>query len=343
MRGHFNGTLRLTRFMLRRERVTSALWVLGLSAFSTALLPAVDAVISTPAEREALVQALVNPAMTAMMGPLYSQDTGGLFAYMMLLWTMLAVGVMSAFLVVRHTRADEERGRAEVIRSLPVGRMAVLGAALTTAAAVNVAIALLTGLGMAATGIGGVGLAACMLYGALLGAFGLVCSALAAVASQLCAGSRGALGLSTAAIIVMYVVRAIGDVPDEAGAASAEWLSLASPMGLLQRSQALHGNHWWPVLFASLAAAALAALAMRLSRARDMDRGFMPARRGRPKAAGWLLSPMGLSWRLLRGPVLVWSASMTALGAAYGAIMGDVGAFIESNEFYGDLMIDAPG
>ncbi len=45
-------------------------------------------------------------------------------AHQMLLLTAMAVGIMSILLVTRHTRADEEDGRIEMIRSLPAGRLA---------------------------------------------------------------------------------------------------------------------------------------------------------------------------------------------------------------------------
>jgi ABC-2 type transport system permease protein len=329
--------------MLRRERVISVIWILSLVIFSAVMVPGLNEIIGDEAEREALVATLVNPSIIAMMGPLYEAETaGGLYAFMLLLWTMIAVGLMNIFLIVRHTRADEERSRAEVIRSLPVGRVAALNAALITALIVNSVLALLTGLCMGAIGVEGMGMGSCMLYGTLLGTFGLFCAALTAVFSQLCVSSRGALGLSGVVMIALYMVRAMGDMPNADGVMENEILSLISPMGLLQRSQVFVKDIWVPVFTVLLITAAAAFVAFALNRVRDMDQGFIPARPGRREAKKALLSPIGLSWRLVRNVSLAWVGGMFLLGAAYGSIMGSVADFIESNEFYAGLMIIAP-
>ena len=38
------------------------------------------------------------------------------------MWAAIAAALMSIFLVVRHTRADEEAGRGELVGSAAVGR-----------------------------------------------------------------------------------------------------------------------------------------------------------------------------------------------------------------------------
>jgi ABC-2 type transport system permease protein len=332
--------------MLRRERVVSSLWLVILVFFSVALVPGIEQVIGQGGGMDELLQTLTTPSMIAMMGPLYNESSAGLFAFMMLLWTQLAVGIMNIFLIVRHTRADEERGRTEVIRSLPVGRLATLNAAMLTAVIVNVLLAVITGLGMFAAGGGqteaGFTLGGCLLYGALLGVFGLFCAAMTAVFCQLCVSSRGALAFPGVIMVALYMIRAIGDMPNEDGVMEYEALSNLSPMGLLQRSQVFVNDYWWPVLAVLLITAVITALAFVLNRARDMEQGFIPAKPGRKTAKKSLLSPHGLAWRLTRNTMIWWSIGMFSIAAMYGVIMGDIGDFIESNEFYGQLMIDVP-
>jgi ABC-2 type transport system permease protein len=333
-------SIKLTRFMLRRERVISSIWIVVLVFFSVALVPGMEQVIGQGGGQEELLATLTTPSMIAMMGPLYCENAGGLFAFMMLLWTMLAVGIMNIFLVVRHTRADEERGRTEVIR--PVGRSATLGAALLTALVINVALALLTGAGMAAAGADGFGFGACLLYGVLLGVFGMFCAAVTAIFCQLCTSSRGALACPAIVTVGGYMVRAVGDMPDESGAMPNELLSYFSPMGLLQRSEVFVNNRLW-VVFAVLGiTAALTAAAFALNRARDMGEGFIAAKPGRKSAKPALLRPFGLQMRLLRGTLIWWAVGLFLTAALYGSIMGNIGGFIEGNDFYGELMIDIP-
>jgi ABC-2 type transport system permease protein len=343
MKNNFTHSFDLTRFMLRRERVISTVWLVLLVLFCVGLVPGLGEVIGDEEQRDGLLQTITDPSMIALMGPLYdSETTGGLYAFMMLLWTMIAVGLMNIFLIVRHTRADEERGRAEVIRSLPAGRLATLNAAMLTAVIVNSALALFTGLGMGVMGVESMNMGGCMLYGVLLGVYGLFCAAVTAVFCQLCVSSRGAVGFSGAVLAFFYIIRGIGDMPNDDGVMEMEALSYLSPMGILQRSEVFAGNYWWPVFTVLLITAAVTALAFALNRVRDLEQGFIPAKPGRGEAKKSLATPFGLSWRLLRNPMIAWTAGIFLLGYSYGMILGTVTEFIEGNDFYGELMIDIP-
>ena len=113
-----------------------------------------------------------NPAMTAMVGPGYGLDNytvGAMMAHQMLLFTAIAVGIMNIFLVVRHTRRDEESGRIEMIRALPVGRLANLSSTVLVSLIVNILLALIVGLGLYFLRIESMDLHGSLLYGAVLG------------------------------------------------------------------------------------------------------------------------------------------------------------------------------
>ncbi|MCL1917874.1 MAG: ABC transporter permease [Peptococcaceae bacterium] len=335
MSGNFENTGTLIRLTLRRERIISTVWIGILWVFSVALAPALGNMFGIEA-RAGLIEMVENPAMIAMVGPAYGIDnytSGALYANMMLLWVMIAVAVMNIFLVVRHTRGDEERGRAEVVRSLPTGRLANLNATMITALIVNAALALLTGLGIAVMGVESMDFTGSMLYGVVLGVSGVFFAAVAALFSQLSSSSRGAIGLSFAALFVVYIMRAAGDMNSEA-------LSLASPMGLVQRAQIYVENHWWPIVILLLEAAVVMGVAYALNAIRDMDQGFIHARPGRKKASFFLRSPFGLTFRLLRNIMLAWIIAIFVLGASYGSILGDIDNFVENSDFY-SMMIGA--
>ena len=337
MRGNFDNTGRLVRFFLRRERVTSSLWISILTLFSVSLAPGLGNMFDAGA-RMALVEMVQNPAMIAMLGPSYGIENytaGAMYSNMMLLWVILAVAVMNIFLVIRHTRGDEEKGRAEVVRSLPTGRLSNLSATMVTAIVVNVALALLTGLGIALCGVESMDFAGSMLYGAVLGVSGLFFAAVAALFSQLSSSSRGTTGLSFLALGVVYMMRAAGDMNSEA-------LSLMSPMGLVQRAQIYVENHWWPVFIVLLEASVVAAIAFALNSIRDMDQGFIHAKPGKREASRLLCSPFGLSWRLSRNTLIAWAISIFVLGASYGSILGDIDNFVANSEFYSMVIGSSP-
>jgi len=111
MRRYFANTGRLVRFMLRRERIVSLLWLVSLILFSYSLAAGMGEMFDAPA-RQALAETMKNPAMIAMMGPVYGAENytvGAMYSQTMFLWVTMAVEAMNVFLVVRHTRADEER------------------------------------------------------------------------------------------------------------------------------------------------------------------------------------------------------------------------------------------
>jgi len=330
MRGNLDNTGRLVRFMLKREKVISMIWILILVLFSVALAPGMSGMFDAAA-REQFAASFDNPVMIAMMGPVYGAGNyteGAMYTGMMLLWIIIAIAIMNIFLITRHTRADEEKGRAEVVRSLPVGRLANLNAAMITALIINVALGLLIGFGLAATGVANMGFAGSMLYGALTCVSGLVFAAITALFCQLSSGKSGAAGLSFLSLGVFYMARAAGDMN------GSEILSCISPLGLALRAQAYIENHWWPVVVLFIVWIVIAAFAYKLNSVRDLGQGFIPARPGKKEASPLLRSSFGLAFRLLRTTIIVWLIVMFTLGASYGSIIGDIHAFIGGSPEY---------
>jgi ABC-2 type transport system permease protein len=331
MRKNFDNTTRLVRFMLRRERVVATIWIVILVAFSVILAPGLDGMFPDDAARQDIMAIYDNPVMVSMMGPIYGDTTGAMYASMMLLWYLIAVGVMNIFIAVRHTRADEEQWRAEVIRSLPVGRLAGIHATMLTALIINALLALFTGLGMAITQTPTMDFAGCMLYGAVSGAVGLAFAAIALVFCQLSQSSSGALGLSFAALGGAYMLRAAGDIGNEV-------LSLISPLGLPLRSMIFVENRILPLIALLSATVAIAALAYKLNSVRDLGQGFIAARPGRSEAKKSLLSPFGLSMRLCKKMLIIWLIVMFCAGASYGTVLGDIGSYVSNMPQYLEIV-----
>ncbi|MFP3339828.1 hypothetical protein R0J91_17750, partial [Micrococcus sp. SIMBA_131] len=81
-------------------------------------------------------------------GDLDNYTTGVMTAHQMLLITATIVGLMAIILVTRHTRTDEEKGRLEIIRSLPSGSLSYLNASLIVASGTFIVLALCVGFGL---------------------------------------------------------------------------------------------------------------------------------------------------------------------------------------------------
>jgi len=334
MRGNFNHTGRLVRFMLKRESIISTMWIAVLVLFSAALAPGLGGMFDD-ASRAIFAATFDNPVMIAMMGPVYgagNYTAGAMYTGMMLLWIIIGVAVMNVFLVARHTRADEEKGRIEVVRSLPAGRLATLNAAMVTAVLVNAAMGLLMGLGLAVMGVENMGWDGSMLYGAAVFASGLVFAAVTALFCQLSASGSGAKGYSFLALGVFYMLRAAGDMQGN------EILSCVSPLGLALRAQAYIENRWWPVLVLLLEFIMITAVAYWLNSIRDLDQGFIHARPGKKEASFLLRSPFGLAWRLLGKTIYIWLIIMFILGASYASVIGDINTFVGDSPQYLEIL-----
>src|SRR5690606_21719148 len=154
---------------------------------------------------------------------------GSILSHQMIGFTAVLVGLMSVLIVTRHTRAEEETGRAELVRSTVVGRHAHLAAALAVAVLANLALAPLLAVGLAGLGMEDIDTGGSLVYGFAHAAAGLVFAAVAAVTVQFTAHTRGASGMALAVIGVAYVLRAAGDSGEN------DTLSWLSPIGWVQR------------------------------------------------------------------------------------------------------------
>jgi len=337
-RENFANTGILSRFMLRRERINTLLWILLLGGAVVLFVPVLFFALP-PEERFAIVDVLSMPAMVSIIGPAFAQANmtfGALYTNFMMLFAALTAALMNIFLVIRLTRADEEKGRYEVLRSLPVGRLSNLAAAMVVAVVVNAGLALFVGAGMALFGTAlydtGMCVQGSLLWGATLGATGLVFAAFTALFAQLTASARTALGYGFMALGVLFLLRAPGDMD-----ASMEILALISPMGLLLRTEAFISNAWWPIVIMLATTAAATAIAFKLTAIRDIDQGMIPAKPGR--AEGNMKTAAGLTFKLTRTGMMVWVISLLILGATYGAILGTLDEFIASNDMYQQLIL----
>ncbi|MBT2581514.1 ABC transporter permease [Planococcus sp. ISL-109] len=335
----FDHTWSLMRFVLRRDRIRLPVWILSFILASVGAVVAFDNLYGDQAEREAIAETMENPAMIAMVGPNYGVDdytTGAMTAHEMLVMTAAIVALMNILLVSRHSRGDEEEGRLELVRALPVGQLSSLSAVLLVLTGANVLLGVLTGVSMAALQAEGVGLHGSLLYGAALGATGLVFAGLTAVFAQLSQNARGTTGLSIAALLLFYMIRAIGDVVSEP-------LALSSPLGWILRAKPFVENTWWPVLLSVGVAVALSALALYLNAIRDHDSGFLPTRAGRTEASATLRGPFGLAWRLQRTGLIAWSVALFILGVSYGSVLGEIERFFEGIDIFQQMIVEQQG
>jgi ABC-2 type transport system permease protein len=320
------GTGALVRLALRRDRVMLTVWILVFVAMAASSASATVGLYDTP-ESLAKAATAVNesPSLVALYGLIY--DVSSLGAVSMIKMGAFGgalVAVLAIMLVVRHTRAEEEAGRLELVGSTVVGRHAPLAAALVVTAGGTVALGLLTSLSLIGSGLPASGSLA---FGLAWASIGVTFAAVAALAAQITESARGAIGLSVAFLGVVYVLRAIGDTNDGGGAAWVRWLS---PIGWGQQVRPYQGDRWWVLVLPAVFFVVVAATAHALLARRDHGAGLLPERAGPASASAALSGPFGLAWRLHRGTLFGWAAGFLLLGAVFGNVASSVGDFLDS-------------
>ena len=124
------GTGVLFRTFLRRDRWMLLWWVLGGTVLYWSQAVSVDGLYATQAEFDRAAASMEgNAAFIAMAGPARALNTiGGQVAWQATAFGAVVAGLMSMFIIGRHTRAEEESGRDELVRAAAVDRFAPMTA-----------------------------------------------------------------------------------------------------------------------------------------------------------------------------------------------------------------------
>lgn len=325
----------LLRAYLRRDRWMIFWWVLAGVILYWSQAISVAGFYPTQAEFDRAAALMgSNPALIAMTGPARALNTvGGQVAWQSTAFGAILAGLMAMFLVGRHTRAEEESGRDELLRAGAIGRHATTVATLGVLLVSQVLLGALVALSLVAVPLAvadsvalGVGVALC----------GLVFGGVALVAVQLTASTRTAYAATGALIAASYALRAVGDL----GNPVATWVN---PIGWYQQMYAFSGLRWWPALPLVAAAVVTVVAAHAVFDRRDYGSGVVPARPGPARAGRFLGTPLGLAWRLQRGAVVGWSIGMLLTGLSYGSIANDAGDLIGDSEAARQMMVAAGG
>jgi ABC-2 type transport system permease protein len=313
---NFSGTLGMLRLYLRRDRISLPLWVLLLSVpLATVYVGSIEKVYPTQAGRAGFAASIMaSPAQRALYGQIYNDSLGAVGIWKAGMFHVL-IAVAVILTVIRHTRADEETGRTELMDSTAVGRYASLSAALMLSFGASIATGAIGAAGLLSTDIPPGGSLA---FGAALAGSGLVFTAVAGVAAQVSPSARFARGVAFAVLAAAFTLRAIGD----AGSGKLSWLS---PLGWSLQVRPYAGDHWWVLLLHLTTAALLTVVAYLLLAGRDVGAGLVAERVGPGTAAPALSNVFGLAWRLDRGALLLWTVGLCLYGLVMGSVVHGIG------------------
>lgn len=329
------GTGFLLRFMLRREKVRLIVTTSLLLVFCVYYVSVTAALYPNAADRQNRAASVSNAGGTFLGGPGYGLENytpGAMFANEMVLWVIAFLATVNILQITRNTRAEEETGRAELVRALPVGRQAAAVAAFLLVVIANTVFAVLGSVLLVVVG----GLAApdsvAMMVGLAL--TGLVFAAAATVTSQLTVYGRGASGMAVGALVAAAFVRGMGDVQRTHGSG----LSWLSPIAWLQQTRPYVDLRLWPLGLSVLAIVVALGLAAVLATRRDLGGSLVHDRSGRADAAPSLAGPFALAFRQQRTTLLWWLIGCVTMFGLSGAFLGrDAEALITAIAGQNDL------
>ena len=329
------GTVALTRFILRRDRIRILIWIVPIVALAALTVVGIKGFFPDQAALDQTAAATQhNAAAIAFNGAPQGLDTvGGQVAFQFGAPGMVLVSLMSIFMLGRLTRGEEEAGRLEVVRSLPVGIHANTIAAVLVVAAMELIVGVLTTAALIAQGLP---VAGSVVFGLSFFLVGLVFGGVALLVGQVTESTRVVYGTAGAVLGAAFVLRAIGDIGD----GTLSWLS---PIGVAQKARPFAGELWWPLLLLVGATVLLVLAAAVLAARRDLGAGLVAARPGPASAAPSLGSPLGLAIRLQRGSLFGWGVGLVVIGIAYGSLGPTVDAFIGGNKALADMFAGSGG
>lgn len=316
---------------LRRDWLQLVLWIGSAALLASASYAGVANSFGTAQDRQGLlVAAIANPVILLFRGLPSGADEGAFIAFLIVPFLSMLAAFMSSFLAVRHTRMDEETGRAELVGGTPAGRMLPTVVTIVHGLVANLVFALLVALALIAAGLAAAG---SFVVGAAAGVVGVFFLGLGLFAAQFLRTSRGANTVSVTVLLVTYLLAGIGNAlgtpSDDLQRMESSWLTWLSPFGWAENSRAFSDDNLWPLVLCKIVGIALAIGAVALQSIRDVGSSFLAERTGRVDAHPALRSTTSLIWRLAAGSIIGWAiggALSGLLSTTLASIVEDVGA-----------------
>ncbi len=229
---NFAGTTAMIKLAFRRDRIIVPVFVLFMVLIIVGTAATFADLYSDATVRNALyLQMQNNYSYVALLGSILDPSVGGLTAWRIGIGGSIIIGLISIFLIIRHTRSEERKGRLELLYSTSVGRQAALTSALITSFGVNLIVTLITALGLIGLGLEAT---SSMVFALRIGLFGCLISSITAVAVQLTESSGDARYLTIGLLIGFYMLRIVGW-----DSGNVTWISWLSPFGWVHYTRAI--------------------------------------------------------------------------------------------------------
>jgi ABC-2 type transport system permease protein len=320
----------LIRLLLRRHGRWTLAWLVVLIGMCALTVPTYQSTYaSAQARADGVARARTQVATTALYGALPEPgNPAQIFAWEMGAFATMLAAVMAVLLAVRLTRAAEDDGTLEIVRSTGVRPFTPLG----TAMLLQVVTAGLLGGGIAAGlaaqrhSVDGVTSRGSLTFGGCVAATFLLFALITTMLAQVLPSASATRAAGGAVVAGFWALRAWGDAQD------AGWPARFGPMALRAAVQPFTDDSLVPLVIAAIGAVTLAGSAAWLWRLREFDAGLIRtrttlARRLRVRTLPWLLV------RLRTGLTVPWT-----IGVAAGAVLFTaMGSSVVDSARAGDL------
>ncbi|MFJ4036541.1 ABC transporter permease [Microbacterium sp. NPDC090007] len=293
---------------LRRDAVQLGLWILAALALAAATVAGVRGQFPTTEDRAGLLAAAIaNPVILLLRGLPSGTDEAAFAAFLIAPFLLLLAALMSTFLAVRHTRAEEESGRADLIAATPAGRSSPFAATVVHGIAADLVLGGLVALTFVGLGYPVQG---SVLLGLATTATGVVFLGVTLLGAQMVRTSRAANAIGVWATLIGLLAcglgNALGTPSEDLQRMRSAPLAWVSPFGWGENVRPFDADDARPLLLSFALAVLCISVAAVLQHSRDLGASLLPAPRG-PARAGRLLSgPIGLAWRGGRGAIAGW-------------------------------------
>lgn len=333
---NFAGTAAMIRLILRRDRIILPLFIIFMALIVIGIAASFASLYSDAAARQAFfIQIQNNPSIVALLGSVLDSSIGGLTAWRTSVAGPLIMGLISIFLMIRHTRSEERKGRLELLDSTAVGRQASLTSAFITTFGANIIIAVIISLGLIGVGLPA---ASSIVLSLTISTFGCLFATIAGVCVQLTESSGDARYLTISILVGFFVLRILGW--DNGGNS---WISWLSPFGWVHYIRPFAGNDLWVFGIFLIFILGLTVTAYWLSSMRDVGAGVIAQRPGPARASKNLQSSFALAWRLHRGLLLFWILIFALMGMILGFTAQTVTDIIAANPQFMNLILQLGG
>jgi ABC-2 type transport system permease protein len=332
----------LTRLMIRRHRVLITSWPVLLVALTGVTVSAYQSTYPTPQQRRVAVDlAQHNAATTLLYGNLPNPGAPAqMFAWEIGAIATILAAIIAVLVAVALTRAAEDNGTLELVRSCGADPRAQMRSAFAILALVAAILTLgcAVAAGVNAGRVDAVTWPGAAAFGSVVGLTFLLVAVITVVLAQIVPTAGGARTLGFAAVGAAFGIRSFADTQHIG------WLDWLSPLGLRATVRPFTGNHWWVLAAYTIATAALAWLATVLLDRREYRAGLIRQRDRRESHLN-IHSSLGLAARLARQPVLTWMIAVAGIGTLFSAMGsgvvkqsqgGDVGGFLGTQLGAGD-------